>query len=213
MRLSRIDDGYLTPCTINHPILTYPTHKDTKRLVFLKETVEKARKTDAPKLLDAVADASKDLEFLMSNATVSKAEIEDNSLLFVWPGKLEDAFEKHVTLIRTAREKREDALKQQRIELNEYLETLKQEVAEFDNWGDIDKVDQYNESAQALKAKLEDCTRNIEDINEQEEAFEWDITQYVSIHFRTLLHAFCVLVVMSFLIGLEYSTWYDHHFF
>ena len=40
------------------------------------------------------------------------------------------------------------------------------------------QVAEYKALADTLKAKIDHCTDEIEDINEQEDAFEWEITQY-----------------------------------
>ena len=56
---------------------------------------------------------------------------------------------------------------------------------------------EYKAHADALKAKIDLCTEEIEDINEQEDAFEWEITQYPAKAAVANTLEPCVIIVTS----------------
>jgi dynein heavy chain len=87
-------------------------------------------------------------------------------------------FEDHRKIIRTSREKAEESLRERRIHFVEELEQLNGQLVEFKDLGNLDEVSKYLKKAETLQGKLETGQQRIEEFNNEEEAFEWEISQY-----------------------------------
>jgi dynein heavy chain len=91
---------------------------------------------------------------------------------------MEPVLEQHKSLIRTAREANEAALKERRDLLNKELADINNTVTKLSGNGDVAKLDIYLADADSLNSRLEAAADTIESINNEEEAFEWEVTQY-----------------------------------
>lgn len=58
------------------------------------------------------------------------------------------------------------------------LESYDKQLLEFASFGDLQEVKRYQKKAQALEARLEEATEKIETFHAEEDAFEWDRSQY-----------------------------------
>ena len=58
------------------------------------------------------------------------------------------------------------------------LEGYEKQLQELDTFGDLQEVKRYLKKAQALNARLEEAAERIEGFNIEEDAFEWDRSQY-----------------------------------
>ena len=104
--------------------------------------------------------------------------MQSNAQALSWPGRLGPVLEEHRLLIRTAREKAEDALRLRRERFVEELAAIKKQVGECRDLGDVDEIPRYVKKAQGLQARLDAAVTTIEEFNKEEEAFEWELTQY-----------------------------------
>jgi len=152
--------------------------QNTDHLVELKTYIAKARTKEVPKLTKQVDEARKRMEFMITNSTLSGPEMEANMDLFTWLKRLDPVFDKHVEIIETARLKAENALKQKRVEFVDEMKELESRVLECKEWGDVEATPEYLKNTQAMSKQLEEAQNTIEDINHQEEAFNWDMSLY-----------------------------------
>ena len=114
----------------------------------------------------------------MLNPTFNSADLSINAETFTWLNNISGVFEEHRKIIRTSREKAEDSLKERRVKFVEELESLNNEVAEFKDLGNLDDIAKYLKKAETLQQKLDAGQNRIEEFNNEEEAFEWEISQY-----------------------------------
>jgi dynein heavy chain len=154
------------------------TPEDTDHLMALKEYVESAKAKEVPVLAAGVEHARKRLDFMLGNATMTSTEMGQNSDLFTWMGRLDPIFGQHEELIKSARTKAEDLLKKKRDDFNAEMAALKESLAEYSEWGDKTQTEVYMARAQAVSDQLEEAQLTIENINHQEEAFDWEMTMY-----------------------------------
>lgn len=91
---------------------------------------------------------------------------------------MQPILENHKTLIRTAREANETALKERREQLNKELANVSAAVETCKHNSKLEELDSYRSSAQALNNRLEEAREAIDRINAEEEAFGWEQTQY-----------------------------------
>jgi dynein heavy chain len=154
------------------------TPTDTDHLMALKAYVAKAKAKEVPALQKQVEHNRKRLDFMLSNATMSSTEMSSNADLFTWLGRLGPIFDKHETIVKSARDKAENTLKQKRVAFNEEMAAVQQALVEYNEWGDVAATAEYLAKADAVNAQLEVAQETIENINHQEEAFDWEITTY-----------------------------------
>lgn len=58
------------------------------------------------------------------------------------------------------------------------LEGYQTQLQEFTSFGDLQEVKRYLKKAQALNTRLEEAAEKIEGFNLEEDAFDWDRSQY-----------------------------------
>ena len=58
------------------------------------------------------------------------------------------------------------------------LESYEKQLKEFETFGDLQEVGRYQKKAQAMKTRLEEALEKIEGFNAEEDAFDWDRSQY-----------------------------------
>lgn len=148
------------------------TPNDTDRLMELKAYVEKAIKTEVPRLEREIISAKERLDFLIEYSTMTSAEINQNSTLFTWMGRLEPVFEEHQTIITSADKKSRDALDQLKLDFAADHKDIEKELAEFASFGDVEQMETYSKRAAAIFARLKEGEKTIENINHQEEVFD-----------------------------------------
>ena len=161
---------------ISKKALQTPT--STEHLFELKISVERAKTTEVPALMARIEQCQEQMDFLFNNTKVLISEIRDNACQLGWVSRIDAVFEEHAAIARSSEEKAQDALKQTRETLLAELRTLETDIGTFAQFGELEEVAQYNDAAKAMDDQLGRVDDNIEDINTQEEFFEWDITTY-----------------------------------
>ena len=51
-------------------------------------------------------------------------------------------------------------------------------MKEFETFGDLQEVRRYQKKAQSMKSRLEEALEKIEGFNAEEDAFDWERSQY-----------------------------------
>ena len=58
------------------------------------------------------------------------------------------------------------------------LESYEKQLQEFESFGDLQEVRRYQKKAVAMKTRLEEALEKIEGFNTEEDAFDWERSQY-----------------------------------
>ena len=58
------------------------------------------------------------------------------------------------------------------------LESYEKQLQEFETFGDLQEVRRYKKKAAAMKSRLEEALEKIEGFNAEEDAFDWERSQY-----------------------------------
>ena len=58
------------------------------------------------------------------------------------------------------------------------LKTYETQMAELQSFGDLMEVNRYLKRAEALSTRLDEAADKIEGFNKEEDAFDWDRSQY-----------------------------------
>ncbi|CAI8004188.1 Dynein heavy chain 7, axonemal [Geodia barretti] len=156
--------------------LTTPT--DTEHLMALKEEMSAATEKTLPQLETRVIEARHRVEFLLEHTTVSHSEVKLNVDTFRWLERIPPILEEHNDIITRSRKEKEDALKFRRDRFKAELESYEKQLKEFETFGDLQEVRRYQKKAQAMKTRLDEALEKIEGFNTEEDAFDWERSQY-----------------------------------
>ncbi len=147
--------------------------------------------------------AAQRLVFLSDYLQFTTAEMKLNTKTFQWHAKMPkvligplilavvaysrfrrslvlstQVFEEHESIIKEKTTEYQKALKLRRERFIEELETSNQQVDDFYSYGNVDELPKYMKKAQTLSTKLNLCKEKIQQFNMEEDAFEWEQTNY-----------------------------------
>ncbi|XP_032591888.1 dynein axonemal heavy chain 7 [Drosophila grimshawi] len=172
-RISRLGKEY---DTIAKKALTVP--KDTAELMELKAYVVHAEENLVPEMEARLKVNMSEILWLMDHTLYSPLEIKNNSNSFQWYLKLASVFDQHRVIIAEKVIEYQELLKK-RIEMfRRELQNYFDQVQLYDTWGDIKQLSKYKKRAGILDQRLVNAMETIDQINEEETAYGWDLSQY-----------------------------------
>ncbi len=101
-----------------------------------------------------------------------------NSKTFQWHSKMPKILEEHEGIIKEKTMEYQKALKLRRDRFLEELEACNTQVDDFYTYGNVDELAKYLKKAQTLSTKLNLSKEKIQQFNMEEEAFQWELTNY-----------------------------------
>ncbi|ALC38670.1 Dhc36C [Drosophila busckii] len=172
-RISRLGKEY---DAIAKKALTVP--KDTAELMSLKAYVVQAEENMAPDMEARLKVNMGEILWLMDHTLYSPLEIKNNSNSFQWYLRLPSVFEQHRVIIAEKVIEYQELLKK-RIEMfRRELQNYYDQVQTYDTWGDFKQLSKYKKRATLLDQRLVNAMETIDQINEEETAYGWDLSQY-----------------------------------
>ena len=161
---------------ISNTALSSPNN--TEELVSLKQKVSHIQTVVMIEKENELTKAAHRLVFLSDYLQFTTAEMKLNTKTFQWHAKMPQIFEEHDSIIKEKTYEYQKALKLRRERFVEELETYNHQVDDFYTYGNIDDLPRYMKKAQTLNTKLALCREKIEQFNMEENAFEWELTNY-----------------------------------
>ncbi|XP_017857964.1 PREDICTED: dynein heavy chain 7, axonemal [Drosophila arizonae] len=172
-RISRLGREY---DMIAKKALTVP--KDTAELMELKAYVVHAEENLVPEMEARLKVNMSEILWLMDHTLYSPLEIKNNSNSFQWYLKLASIFDQHRVIIAEKVIEYQELLKK-RIEMfRRELQNYYDQVQLYDTWGDIKQLSKYKKRAGLLDQRLVNAMDTIDQINEEETSYGWDLSQY-----------------------------------
>ncbi|KAG7268093.1 LOW QUALITY PROTEIN: hypothetical protein CRUP_011869 [Coryphaenoides rupestris] len=135
------------------------------RLGMFEAYVTKVETIDLPLLEQRLAESSTHLGFLVDYVTLSLADMNLNRATAHWHTLMPSVFQDHRQILRC----------------QGFLEDLKcyaTQVEDFSTFGDLSELRKYLKKAQALNGKLESAMEKIDGFNQEEESYDWPVSQY-----------------------------------
>ncbi|KAA0191397.1 hypothetical protein HAZT_HAZT007379 [Hyalella azteca] len=117
-------------------------------------------------------------QFLTENMSLSSEECEESIRPLVCFIRLPEVFRLHLQIITEKRTEYEAHLKERRERFQEELAEYARLLEEFQEFGDVAELHEYQKKAKSLEAKLDDAAQYTDHINREEEAFGWNTTLY-----------------------------------
>ncbi|PVD24358.1 hypothetical protein C0Q70_14839 [Pomacea canaliculata] len=122
---------------------------------------------------------SKDrLAYLIDVFMFTPKDIELNCEVLTWPTRINPVFDENDVLVESSKQKAEKSLVERREKVMLELEKLRQRVDEFNDYGELDMMQQYVQDVVKVQRRISDLQEQIEWINKEEALFKYPITTY-----------------------------------
>ncbi|XP_047226085.1 dynein axonemal heavy chain 7 isoform X2 [Girardinichthys multiradiatus] len=154
------------------------TPADTLTLMELKAYMQKVLTTEMPRLEQQLADSNRQLCSIMDFVTLSPEDLELNAQTVHWFQRMPSIFEEHEHMAIAKTELYQSGLKLHRERFMEELVNYSMQMKEFLGFGELSDLSKYLKKAQALNARLDLASEKINELNLEEEAFGWPVSQY-----------------------------------
>ncbi|KAM9851167.1 dynein axonemal heavy chain 7 [Aulostomus maculatus] len=154
------------------------TPPDTQKLMELKAYMSKMRSTEMPLLEQRLAASNTQLCSLIDFVSLSPSDMEVNNQTVQWLKRMPSIFKEHQQIITAKTEQYQSSLKLWHEHFVEELESYSVQVEEFSSFGELTDLSKYLKKAQALNTRLELAMEKINDLNQEEEAYGWTVSQY-----------------------------------
>eukprot|EP00842_Homolaphlyctis_polyrhiza_P003265 jgi/Hompol1/393/HPOL_001324-RA len=187
-------------------ITTMPSNVD--EMVNLQKYIDTSRNTSMKALEEAVDEAKKKLNFMITYSELKKEDFDMNTVLFTWPQKIGPIFTDGESNLLKSRVLNQDDLRSRKEKLMAELESYSKQIEEYFSFSDYSEINKYLKSAQKLQSRLDSVAERIAAFNHEEELFGWEITKFTMLSTAMEgLSPFLTLYQTSIDFQRSYHTW------
>eukprot|EP00118_Oscarella_pearsei_P018868 m.196512 g.196512 ORF g.196512 m.196512 type:complete len:4008 (+) comp39530_c1_seq1:67-12090(+) len=154
------------------------TPQTTEELMDMKAFMRDVESNKLVELDARVGKMKERLEFLIEYTQLAPSEVRLNRDVLQWLMRIPRLLDESQQIIDSTMSGQKGALEIRRQRFNDELQTYVKQLEEFTTFGDLAELPRYLKKAKGINDKLELASEKIEVINAEEEAFEWDLTQY-----------------------------------
>ncbi|KAJ3286989.1 Dynein heavy chain 7, axonemal [Borealophlyctis nickersoniae] len=161
-------------------VLTTPTN--VEEMVQLQKFIDHTRTVTMRGLLDAVDEAKKRLNFMITYSELKKDDYEMNTVLFTWPNRITPIFAEGENILLRSRQSNQEELKTRRERLFAELEGYAKQLDEYHSFGDYAEITRYLKTAQKLQSRLDAVAERITAFSREEDMFGWEPTKFPALN-------------------------------
>ena len=149
-------------------------------LVQIETYLEKAKLEDKIDYTNQYMDV---INWLMTMYDNPVYEVQDDDVrhisnAFGWAKRIDGYLDQHENRLKSERTDLENRLMKQKNEFMTTLEDITKEVEKFKEINNIKQEHDHNEAIQRILIRIEDANNEIKDINDQEEALGYPVTEF-----------------------------------
>ncbi|CAG9863347.1 unnamed protein product [Phyllotreta striolata] len=154
------------------------TPKNTMHLVSLQAFVNDTETIKLGEMEDKLKDVMAYILFLADHVIFSPLSLKVNNSAFQWYLYMPKIIEEHRQMVEVKVEEFQASLKVKIEKFVAELETYARMVDDVENWGDINELPRYFKKATKLDERLVKALEKIDEFNEEEAAFGYELSQY-----------------------------------
>lgn len=152
--------------------------ENSEELMEVMAFVEKARSMGMINLNDRIKESYNRMQYLLDVYFFSPDDLERNSQVLLWPSEIDPVFEKNDTLVEQAKQAGEKTLVERKEKLMLELQRLKARIDEFNDYGELDMMQQYVQDVRAVQKRLNDAQDQIQWVNKEEVLYKYPVSNY-----------------------------------
>ncbi|XP_069101059.1 dynein axonemal heavy chain 12-like isoform X1 [Argopecten irradians] len=150
----------------------------TEQLMDMMTFIGNARTVGMVDLNTRIADSKHRLAYLIDVYMFPPEDINLNCEVLTWPKRINPVFDDHDDLVEKSKVSGEKQLLEKREKVILELEKLRQRVDEFNDYGELDMMQQYVQDVRLVQKRLADVTEQITWINKEELLFKYPVSTY-----------------------------------
>ncbi|XP_045510942.1 dynein axonemal heavy chain 7 [Colias croceus] len=162
--------------TIATTLLTPPP--DTAALMDLIAYCKKVEDILLDEMEDKLRNVLRYIIFLGDYTTFTPLEMKANNQTFHWYGRMPGVTEECKVICDQKKIEYQELLKVRIAKFIEDLDIFEEQCNELQYWGDINELPKYVTRARRLDEKLANALVKIDQFNEEETSFGWEVSQY-----------------------------------
>ncbi|KAI8615245.1 dynein heavy chain and region D6 of dynein motor-domain-containing protein [Chytriomyces sp. MP71] len=147
-------------------------------MVTLQKCLDASRTTMMKSLDEAVDEAKKRLNFMISYSDLKREDCDLNSILFSWPQRMVPIFVDSEAILQKARQSIQEELKARREKLLLEVDGYSKQIDEYHSFSDYTELTKYLKTAQKLQSKMENVSERIISFNGEEMMYGWEATPF-----------------------------------
>ncbi len=140
--------------------------------------VENARTMGMINLNERIKEAHTRMQYLLDIYIFSNEDLDLNSQVLMWPKNINPVFDQNDELVESSKQVGEKGLIERKEKLMLELQKLKQRVDEFNDYGELDMMQQYVQDVRAVQRRLADAQEQIIWVNKEELLFKVPVSQF-----------------------------------
>lgn len=140
--------------------------------------IEIARTAGMIKLNERIKESKDRLAYLIDVFMFTPKDIELNCEVLTWPKKIYPVFDENDVLVESSKMKGEKMLAEKREKVMLELEKLRLRVDEFNDYGELDMMQQYVQDVVKVQRRIAEVQEQIVWINKEEALFKYPISVY-----------------------------------
>ncbi|CAH1783738.1 unnamed protein product, partial [Owenia fusiformis] len=160
--------------------------ESSEELIEMTAFIENARTYGMIKLNERIKSAYERLQYLLDSYLFNQEDLDLNSEVLKWPKEINPIFDENEELVDKSKQEGERMLLERKEKVMLELEKLKQRVDEFNDYGELDMMQQYVQDVRAVQKRLVDAQEQIEWVNKEELLYKYPVSVYPDVEEITL---------------------------
>ncbi|NXL48091.1 DYH7 protein, partial [Podilymbus podiceps] len=150
----------------------------TEEMVETIAYIKKVKTKGIQDLLLRIKECCRQMNYFLDVFLFSPEDIALNATVLLWPKMINPIFDEHDDLIEQSKHKREQELIHKCEKLMVELDKLTCSMTEFEEYSELDCMQQYVVDLRALQKHIQDADETVALINKEETLLEWNLSDF-----------------------------------
>ncbi|KAM6121199.1 LOW QUALITY PROTEIN: dynein axonemal heavy chain 12 [Pterocles gutturalis] len=150
----------------------------TEEMVETMAYIKEAKTKGIQDLLLRINECCRQMSYFLDVYLFTPEDIALNAAVVLWPKKINPIFDEHDDLIEQSKSKREQELTRKCEKLMGELEKRRHSVMEFEDYSELDCMQQYVADLRALQKHIQEADETVALINKEETLLQWNLSDF-----------------------------------